>query len=164
MSAGPDKFPLEPLCRVRGIRLRKLETEMKACREHWSDAERQRIEATQQWEQSVRQREGFAETSWRELFDQGAPTGEAMNRHECHLAWLDQLIVHKHAELEQRTRASSEAAAALDLASAAWRRAHGKVEALGEMKQDWLRQTRSQEALREEHGLEELALRQITSR
>ncbi|GLQ87834.1 hypothetical protein [Dyella flagellata] len=164
MSHGADKFPLEPLCKVRGMRLRKLETEMKACREHWSAAERQRVEATEQWELSVRQRLDFAEASWHELFDHGPATGEAMSRHEHHLAWLDQIIAQRRGELEQRSQVCTEAAAALDLAAIAWRRAHGKLDALGEMKQEWLRESRSQQALREEHSLEELLLRRTTSR
>ena len=41
-------FPLEPLCTVRGIRLRKLEAELKACRERWQTAENLRVEALQQ--------------------------------------------------------------------------------------------------------------------
>lgn len=164
MSAGIGKFPLEPLCAVRGMRLRKLEADMKACRERWKAAERQRLDATERWEQSVRQRQDFVEASWKELFDKGPPTGEAMTRHEHHLAWLDQAAAQRHAELELRTREYAEAADALDLAATAWRRAHGKFEALGEMKQEWLNQSRSQQALREEHSLEELMQRRTTPR
>jgi len=98
------KFPLELLCTVRDIRLRKLETELKACRERWRAAEQLRVEAMQQWEQAVQQRQDFAGASWKELFDQGTPTAEAMRRHEHHLAWLDQIIVQRHAELERRSR------------------------------------------------------------
>jgi hypothetical protein len=162
MSA--QKFPLEPLCTVRGIRLRKLEAELKACRERWNAAEQLRIETLQQWEKAVQQRQDFADASWKELFDQGTPTAEAMRRHEHHLAWLDQIIVQRHAELERRSRECAEAAAALDVAATAWRSAHSKVDALGEMKQEWLQQSRSQQALREEHSLEELMLRRTTLR
>jgi len=158
------KFPLEPLCTVRDIRLRKLETELKTCRERWRAAEQLRVEAMQQWEQAVQQRQDFADASWKELFDQGTPTAEAMRRHEHHLAWLDQIIVQRHAELERRCRECAEAEAALDVAATAWRSAHSKVDALGEMKQEWLQQSRSQQALREEHNLEELMLRRTTLR
>ena len=158
------KFPLEPLCTVRDIRLRKLETELKACRERWRTAEQLRVEAMQQWEQAVQQRQDFADASWKELFDQATPTAEAMRRHEHHLAWLDQIIVQRHAELERRCRECAEAEAALDVAATAWRSAHSKVDALGEMKQEWLQQSRSQQALREEHNLEELMLRRTTLR
>lgn len=164
MSDGAGKFPLEPLCAVRDMRLRKLEADLKACRALWHAAERQRVEAVERWEQSMRQRQDFAEASWRELFDSGTPTGEAMRRHEHHLAWLDQIIVQRHAEVEQRARECDEAAATLELAAAAWRRAHSKLDALGEMKQEWLRQSRSQQALRDEHSLEELMQRRTTSR
>lgn len=164
MSASAAKFPLEPLCTVRAMRLRKLEADMKACREQWNAAEHLRIEASERWEQSVQQRQQFTESSWKELFDKGPPTGEAMTRHERHLAWLDQIIVQRQAELELCARACAEAAAALDLAATAWRRAHNKLDALGEMKQEWLQQSRSQQALREEHHLEELMLGRITSR
>jgi flagellar biosynthesis chaperone FliJ len=162
MSAS--QFPLEPLCKVRGMRLRKLEADLKACREQWNAAEQLRLEAVARWEQAVQQRQDFAEASWKALFDEGLPTGEAMSRHERHLAWLDQIIVQCHAELEQRSRECAEAAAALEQASAAWRRAHNKLDALGEMKQEWLRESRNQQALREEHSLEELMLRRTTSR
>lgn len=158
------KFPLEPLCTVRDIRLRKLQAELKACRERWRAAENLRLEALQQWELAVRQRQDFADASWKELFDQGTPTAEAMRRHEHHLAWLDQIIVQRHAELERRSRECAEAEAALDVAATAWRSAHSKVDALGEMKQEWLQQLRSQQALREEHNLEELMLRRTTLR
>ena len=164
MSTGTGPFPLEPLCAVRAMRLRKLEADLKACRERWRAAEQQRIEASERWEQSVQQRQHFADASWRELFDQGLPTGEAMRRHEHRLAWLDQIIVQTHAELEQRSRDCDEATAALELAATAWRRAHSKLDALGELKQEWLQQARNQQALREEHGLEELMLRRTTSR
>ena len=160
MSAG--KFPLEPLCTVRTMRLRKLEAELKACREKWNTTESRRIEANECWEQSLRQRQEFAEASWKELIDNGMPTGEAMSRHERHLALLDQIIVQRHAELEQRTRECTEAAAAMDEAATAWRQAHNKLDALGEMKQEWQRQVRSQQALHEEHNLEELMLRRTT--
>jgi len=158
------KFPLEPLCTVRDIRLRKLEAELKACRERWRAAEQLRVEAMQQWEQAVQQRQDFADASWKELFDQATPTAEAMRRHEHHLAWLDQIIVQRHAELERRSRECAEAEAALDVAATAWRSAHSKVDALGELKQEWLQQSRSQQALREEHNLEELMLRRTTLR
>ncbi|MBE1161430.1 hypothetical protein [Dyella acidiphila] len=164
MSDGTGKFPLEPLCTVRGMRLRKLEAELKACRAHWSAAEQQRAEAAERCAQTVQQRQDFAARSWRELFEQGAPTAEAMRRHEHHLALLDQLIAQCQAELAQRTRERDDAAAALDLAATAWQRAHHKLDALGELKQEWLRQTRSRQALHEEHGLEELMLRQTRSR
>jgi hypothetical protein len=146
------------------MRLCKLEAELKACRERWRVTEQQRVEANEHWEQSVQARQDFADASWRKLFGKGPPTGVAMNQHERRLAWLDQLIAQRQAELEQRSRECAEAAAALELAAAAWRRAHSKLDALGEMKQEWLQQARNQQALREEHGLEELMLRPTTSR
>lgn len=164
MNAGAGQFPLEPLCAVRAMRLRQLEADMQACRERWRAAEQLRAEAAERWEQAVRQRRDFAEASWRGLFDKGLPTGEAMGRHEHRLAWLDQLAAQRHAELEQRSRECVEAAAALEIAATAWRRARNKLDALGEMKQEWLQQARNQQALREEHGLEELMLRRTTSR
>ena len=112
----------------------------------------------------MQQRQAFADASWKELVEQGTPTAEAMRRHEHHLAWLDQLIVQRHAELERRSRECAEAEAARDVAATAWRSAHSKVDALGEMKQEWLQQSRSQQALREEHNLEELMLRRTTLR
>jgi flagellar biosynthesis chaperone FliJ len=162
MSAS--QFPLEPLCKVRGMRLRKLEADMKACREQWNAAEQLRLEAVERWEQATWQRDDFVEASWKKLFGSGMPTGEAMSRHERHLAWLDQLITQRHAELEKCSRECNEAAAALEVAAAAWRRAHSKLDALGEMKQEWLREARSKQALHEEHSLEELMLRRTTSR
>lgn len=160
MSTG--KFPLEPLCAVRSMRLRKLEVALRACREQWNTAEQRRAEAQERWEQSVQQRQDFAENSWKELFENGAPTGEAMTRHERHLALLDQLIVQRYAESEQCARACAEAAAALEQAATAWRQANSKLDALGEMKQEWQRQSRNQQALREEHSLEELMQRRTT--
>lgn len=160
MSTG--KFPLEPLCAVRSMRLRKLEAELRACREQWNAAEQRRVEARQGWEQSVQQRQDFAEASWKELFEHGAPTGEAMSRHERHLALLDQIILQRLAESEQCTRVCAEAAAALEQAAMAWQQANSKLDALGEMKQEWQRQSRNQQALREEHSLEELMLRRTT--
>jgi hypothetical protein len=162
MSAG--KFPLEPLCTVRTMRLRKLEAALRACREKWNVAEGRRVEAKDRWEQSVRQRQDFAEASWKELFDGSAPTGEAMNRHERRVALLDQIIAQRQAELEQHERECAAAAAELDEAATAWRHAHSKLDALGEMKQEWQREVRSRQGLREEHSLEELMQRQTTQR
>jgi len=164
MNAAMGSFPLEPLSRVRGMRLRKLEAALKQCREHYDAAERNRIEAAARREQSARQRQDFAETSWRELFDHGQPTGEAMSRHEYRLAWLDQVIMQRQAELEMHARECAEAKATLDAAAAAWRQARSKLDALGEMKQGWLRDARNQRALREEHSMEELLLGQTTTR
>jgi len=164
MSTSAGQFPLEPLCTVRAMRLRKLEADLKASRERWRAAEQRRVEANGHWEQSVQARQDFADASWRKLFDKSLPTGEAMSRHERRLAWLDQVIAQTHAELEQRSRECAEATAAMELAATAWRRAHSKLDALGEMKQEWLQQARNQQALREEHGLEELMLRRTTSR
>lgn len=161
---SPGKFPLEPLCAVRTVRLRKLEAVLRACRERWNAAERQRIEASARWEQAVQQRQDFAQTSWSELFGSAMPTGEAMARHECHLALLDQIIRQRLTELEERTLECTAAAAELDEAASAWRQAHSKLEALGEMKQEWQREARSQQGLREEHSLEELMQRQTTPR
>lgn len=164
MSASVSKFPLESLRSVREIRLRKLETEMKACRERWAVAERRRIEATERWEQSLQHRENFAASSWREMLDKGSPTGAALNRHERHLALLDQVVRQLRTETETRTHECAAATEALDQAAAAWRRARSKLDALGEMKQEWLREAQSQQALREEHSLEELMLRRTTLR
>ena len=161
---SPGKFPLEPLCAVRTVRLRKLEAALRACRDKWNLAERLRVEAGTCSEQAVQQRQDFAEASWSDLFDGAAPTGEAMARHERHLALLDQIVAQRLAELEERTLESTTAAADLDEAVSAWRQAHSKLEALGEMKQEWQREARSQQGLREEHSLEELMQRQTTPR
>jgi flagellar biosynthesis chaperone FliJ len=146
------------------MRLRKLEAALRQCREHYDAAERQRVEAASRWEQSARQRQDFAETSWRELIDHGQPTGEAMSRHERRLAWLDQVIMQRRTELDTRTRECAEAKATLETAIATWRQARSKLDALGEMKQGWLRDARNQQTLREENNMEELLLSQIATR
>ncbi|WP_266167803.1 hypothetical protein [Dyella subtropica] len=152
------RFPLEPLCTVRGIRLHKLEAALRHCREQYERAEHQRLEAAARCEQATQERQAFAETSWRQLLEGGQLLGEALNKHERHLALLDQQIQQRHAELETSERERAQAKAAMEEAATAWQQARNKLDALGEMKQGWLREARNQQALREEHSVEELML------
>lgn len=158
MSAG--KFPLEPLCLLRDIRLRGVEAELRCCRELYDQAEGERLAASEALAQALRLRCEFAENSWKELFDQRCPTGSAMDRHERHLALLDHGIEQRQAALVACEEVSSEARRVLDAALAAWRKARSKLDAVGEMKQEWQRSARSQQERLEEQNLEELALRQ----
>lgn len=159
MSGG--KFPLEPLCLLRGIRLRGFETELRRRRERYDQVEGERLAAVESLAQALRLRSEFAENSWKQLFDRNCPTGQAMDRHERHLALLDQGIEERQAELTAREEVSSQARLELDVALAAWRKARSKLDAVGEMKQEWQRSARSQQERVEEQNLEELVLRQV---
>lgn len=161
MSTG--KFPLEPLCTVRGIRLRVLEAELKRCRELHDQAEQQYLAAADALALARQSRQDFAAASWQQLFDSHNPTGSAMDRHERHLALLDQVIEERKATLANCEQACAETRAALDQAVAAWRQGRNKLDAVGEMKQEWQREIRSRQELHEEHSLEELLLRQTHS-
>ena len=160
MSAG--KFPLEPLCTLRDIRLRTIEAELRRCRECFDRAETQRIAAVDALDAAQNTRKNFAEDSWKQLFDHQHPTGSAMDRHERHLALLDQNIEEHQAILNSCEQASAEAGAALEEALAHWRKARSKLDAVGEMKQEWQRTVRNHQEQREEQSLEELALRQAS--
>lgn len=157
-------FPLEPLCAVRGIRLRALESELKQCRERWQQTEQERAAADERLQQAQFTRQDFADRAWTGMFATGQPTALAVERYERHLALLDQHISQRRIELETRERDCAEAQTALDLAATAWRQARNKLNAVDEMKQGWLREMRSRVELREEHSLEELSLRQIPLR
>ncbi|WP_426702937.1 hypothetical protein ACPPVV_08055 [Rhodanobacter sp. Col0626] len=154
------KFPLEPLCLLRGIRLRGFEAELRSCRERYDQVEGERLAAVESLAQTLRLRSEFAENSWRKLFERNCPTGSAMDRHERHLALLDQGIVEHQAHLVACEQVSDDARLMLDAALAAWRKARSKLDAVGEMKQEWQRSARSQQERLEEQSLEELALRQ----
>ena len=162
MSAGG--FPLEPLCAVRGIRLRVLETELKRCQEQHAQAEQQRLAAVEALSLARQQRQDFAAASWQQLFEQNLPTGWAMDRHEKHLGLLDQDIRERQDTLLICEQASTETRTALDLAVATWRQARNKLDAVGEMKLEWQRDVRCRAEWREEQNLEELLLRQAPTR
>jgi flagellar biosynthesis chaperone FliJ len=157
MSAA--KFPLEPLRTVRGIRLRALEGELKRCRECLVQAEQVRAAAEQCLEQATAARQDFADRGWTGMFGGGTPTALAIERYERHLALLDQQLAQHRIELDARSRDCADAQTALDQALATWRQARGKLDAVDEMKQGWLREARSRAELIEEQNLEELSLR-----
>ena len=160
MSVG--KFPLEPLCTLRGIRLKAIEAELRRCRQHFDEVEAQRLEAVDALDSARRMRQTFADASWQQLFEDGGPTGSAMDRHERHLALLDHAIEEHHAALQACEQVSAEAATALDGTLAFWRKARSKLDAVGEMKQEWQRTIRNHEDRREEQNMEELVLRQAS--
>jgi flagellar biosynthesis chaperone FliJ len=160
VSAG--KFPLEPLCTLRAIRLKTIEAELRRCREHFDQIEARRLEAVDALDGARRMRQTFADASWQQLFEQGGPTGSAMDRHERHLAWLDHAIEERQVSLQACEQASAEASITLDGAVASWRKARSKLDAVGEMKQEWQRTMRSHEDRREEQNMEELMLRQAS--
>ncbi|MGO4702941.1 hypothetical protein [Dyella sp. 2RAB6] len=157
MSAG--SFPLEPLRTVRGIRLHALETELKQCRERHRLTEEDRAAADERLQQATFARQDFADRAWTGMFANGAPTALAIDRYERHLALLDHQIVQRRAELDEREIACAQTQDALDRAAAAWRQARGKLDAVDEMKQGWLREMRGRIEWSEEQSLEELFLR-----
>lgn len=161
MSAG--KFPLEPLCTLRGIRLKTIEAELRRCRELFDQAEARRSDAVAALDNARELRRDFAESSWLQLFAQEGPTGSAMDRHERHLALLDHGIEQRQAELLVCEQASAEASAVLENALAFWRKARSKLDAVGEMKQEWQRTMRNHQDRREEQNMEELVLRQTST-
>lgn len=157
MSAG--KFPLEPLRTVRGIRLHALETELKQSRERHRLADEERMAADERLRQETFARQDFADRAWTGMFASGTPTALAIDRYERHLALLDHQLVLRRAELDEREIACAQAQDALDRAAAAWRQARGKLDAVDEMKQGWLREMRGRIEWSEEQNLEELFLR-----
>ena len=154
-----SRFPLEPLYAVREIRLRALEQALQAAREVRDQAARQHRQAELRLQEAGEQRARFAADGWRALFAQGAPSGAATAGYERHLQLLDHRIAQARAELDASAQALAEAQAAFDTAAAAWRRSRGKLDAIGTLKQDWLRASRGRSEAREEQGLEELLLR-----
>lgn len=161
MSAGT--FPMEPLRTVRGIRLRALESALQQCRERHAVAEQEREAAEEHVRQATFARQDFAERAWTGMFAAGTPTALAMDRYERHLALLDQHIAQRRGELAVCEQAAAETQAALEQAAAAWRRARNKLDAVDQMKQEWLRERRSQAEASEERNLEELFLRQVST-
>ncbi len=157
-------FPLEPLRDVRGIRLRTLEAELKRSQQQHAQAEAQWHAAEATLAAARQRREDFAAASWQQLFEQGQPTGLALDRHERHLALLDQEIAARHEELIASEQALAEALKLLELASTAWRQARKKLDAVGELKLEWQRGVRRHEEWREEQNLEELLLRPTPNR
>ncbi|HEV2682287.1 MAG TPA: hypothetical protein VGV14_17415 [Rhodanobacter sp.] len=160
MNTG--KFPLDPLCTLRNIRLKTIEAELRRCRRHFDEAEARRLEAVDALDGARRMRQAFADASWQQLFEHGGPTGSAMDRHERHLALLDHGIEERQVALQACEQASAEASIALDGALAFWRKARSKLDAVGEMKQEWQRTMRNHEDRREEQNMEELVLRQAS--
>ena len=156
MSAS--KFPLEPLRTVRGIRLHALETELKQCRERHHIADEERMAADERLQQASFARQDFADRAWAGMFADGAPTALAIDRYERHLQLLDHQIALCRAALDEREIACAQAQEALDRAAAAWRQARGKLDAVDEMKQGWLREMRGRIEWSEEQSLEELFL------
>ncbi|WNL46588.1 hypothetical protein RKE25_02820 [Dyella sp. BiH032] len=157
MSNG--KFPLEPLRTVRDIRLRALENELKLWRERHHAAQAERDAANERLSQATFARQEFADRAWTGMFASGSPTALAMDRYERHLSLLDHDIEQRRVELDARERECAEALEQLEGAAAAWRHARGKLDAVDEMKQGWLREMRGRIEWNEEQNLEELFLR-----
>lgn len=157
MSTG--KFPLEPLRTVRDIRLRALENELKLWRERHRLAEAERDASDERLRQATFSRQDFADRAWTGMFASGTPTALAIDRYERHLSLLDHEIAQCREELATRERACAEALEQLEGAAAAWRQARGKLDAVEEMKQGWLREMRGRIEWSEEQNLEELFLR-----
>lgn len=162
MNSAKASFPLEPLCTVRGIRLRALEAEMKRCRQLYAEAEARRLEAARQLLQAEHERQEFGMRAWQGLFEQNTPTAMATDRYKKHLALLDQQIGQLRLTLEACQNDSAEALLAVEAAGALWRQGRHKLDAVGEMKQEWLREARHRAELHEEHGMEELLVRRTT--
>lgn len=156
MSRNDTRFPLQPLLSVREMRTRSLENELQRCRREQAEAEARRDQARDELRRAGEERDAWRIDTWRGLFEGGAPTGLATARYKQHLALLDQRIVQLRVALEAREKELAQAVQAVEAAATVWRKAWRKLDAVGQMKQGWLREEQDRTEQREEMAMEEL--------
>lgn len=150
-------FPLEPLSRVRSVRLRAAVARVAEVRAAFDAIVNERDEIAQRLVAARTHRVNY-QAGWIREMAEGAHPVTWIKRHERYLELLDasiEEVQRAQAAAEQRVAA---ARAELDAALAEWRRVQAKCDALQSMRRDWQVEQRCEQERREEQAVEELRL------
>lgn len=152
-----SRFPLEPLSRVRSVRLRAALSRVGEARTAFDTCVNERDEIAQRLVAARKHRVSYQAAWIRELAADAHPVSW-VKRHERYLELLDasiQEVSQSQLAAEQKVAA---ARAVLDVALAEWRRVQAKCDALQSLRREWQVQQRCEEARREERAVEDLRL------
>lgn len=152
-----SRFPLEPLSRVRNVRLRTAVARVAEVRAAFDATVNARDEIAQRLVAARRHRVDY-QAGWIREMAEGAHPVSWIKRHERYLELLDASIEEvrqSQAAAEQQVAA---ARAELDAALAEWRRVQAKCDALQSMRREWQAGQRCEQERRDEQAVEELRL------
>ncbi|HEY0179084.1 MAG TPA: hypothetical protein VGC30_05570 [Dokdonella sp.] len=150
------RFPLEPLSRVRDLRLEAAQRRVAECRDEVARAEQRREQARTARGKLVEQRRNHQRERERELSGTDALAPGRLARGERYRAWIDAEIVKCEAILASADAAVAQAEAKLAEELAALHRAQAKVDALQTFRQEWASGVQRERERQEEQAGEEL--------
>lgn len=150
------RFPLEPLTRVRDLRLEAAQKRVTECRAVVARAEQKRDAAKQARSDVGDRRRAHLLACQNALDDPQKLAPDWLERAERHRLWLDGEIVKSDAAVAAAEREVAQAQAKLQEEIAQLRRAQAKVDALQNFRGDWTRKQQADEERREEQDGEEL--------
>lgn len=150
------RFPLEPLSRVRDLRLEAAQKRVAECRAEVERAEQRRDQAKQARSDVGDRRSAHQRACELALTDPGRLAPDWLERAERHREWLDYEIVKSDAAVAAAEKEVVQALAKLREEIVQLRRAQAKVDALETFRGDWSRQRQAEQERREEQDGEEL--------
>lgn len=150
------RFPLEPLCRVRDLRLEAIRKRVAECRAEVQRAEQLRDQAKQARSDVGDRRRAHLHACEHAIDDPERLAPGWLERAERHRQWLDNEIVKSDAVLATAEKQVVQVQAKLHEEMVLLRRAQAKVDALENFRGDWSRQRQHEQERREEQDGEEL--------
>lgn len=150
------RFPLEPLSRVRDLRLEAVQKRVAECRAEVARVE-QRRDLAKQARSDVGDRRRAHLYACEHAFDDPQKLApDWLERAERHRQWLDHEIVKSDAAVAAAEKEVVQAEAKLREEIVQLRRAQAKVDALENFRDDWSRKRQVEQERREEQDGEEL--------
>jgi len=150
------RFPLEPLSRVRDLRLEAEQRLVTACRAELAKAE-QRLEMARKARGEIAdQRVRHQQACQAAMSDPSTLVADWFDRAERHRNWLDAAIVRGDAAIAGAMEDVEKARMKLAEQIAVLRRAQAKVDALQAFRGEWQRGERREQERQEEQASEEL--------
>lgn len=149
------RFPLEPLCRVRDLRLEAIQKRVAECRAEVTRAEQRRDLAKQTRSDVGDRRRAHLQACQDALEDPQRMAPDWLERAERHRLWLDGEIVKSDAAVAAAEKEVVQAEAKLREEIVQLRRAQAKVDALEKFRGDWSRRSQAEQERREEQDGEE---------
>jgi len=158
------RFPLEPLRRVRDLRLDAAQRVVAQRRVEVEQALRRRDAAKDAWTDAIDSRARHQRDCAQATSDSAAPAVTWLRRADRHRQLIDAQIARCEALLRGTDEELERARAAFAEAFTAFRQAQAKVDALDTFRGEWKRKQRHDEDRREEQAGEELYLATGTKR
>ncbi len=150
------RFPLEPLTRVRDLRLEAAQKRVAECRADVALAEQARERARQARSDVGDRRDAHQQSCESAIGDPQRMAPDWLERAERHREWLDNEIVRGDAAVAAAEREVAQAEAKLREEIARLRAAQAKVDALENFRGEWTRKSQAEQERREEQDGEEL--------